>query len=304
MGDSRTDRSAAAVSGFDAAPAHRFEPSPFDTPPFDPVTGELFGDPVEPVVVAEPVPSGLLSAVLAERGADAIGAAASLSTFTGELRAALEHRISTEYDALMSARPAGPVTQAVVAPELQWLADAHEVLSAIGKVFAEQSAGVKSLASDVVLEVRRDLDIERTGGSASVKVGARGAGQAVKVTTTQPTDVYTDTAVIVDVLVAHMLAVSDAGPAIPLDETTASVAYAAGARGMADALLGLHDVIGLLSAPKWKSTALDLLRETLEAGGVTGVALATRLRDGYGRRPHGKMSTTIERTELKQTRDV
>lgn len=289
------------MSGFDDV-TRRFEPSPFDTPAFDPATGELFdGAPADPAPPAAGL--GLLPAVLADRGADAIGAAAELGAFTGDLRRALEHRISTEYDALMRARPDGPVTQAIVAPELQWLADAYEVLSAIGKVFAEQSAGVKSLASDVVLEVRRDVDLERTGGSASVKVGARGAGQAVKVTTTQPTEVYTDTPVIVDVLVAHLL--DRMTVAVEVGNTpTGPESYAAGARDMADALLGLHGVVGLLSAPKWKSTALDLLREVLESGGPVGVGLATRLRDGYGRCPHGKISTTIERTELRSVRDV
>lgn len=285
------------MSGFDDAPAG-FGAHPFDEPIVDMSTGEILDDsPSLDSGLPSSEIAGLPTTSLADGAVSAIALAADVDAFAGELRRDLERRVDEQYGALVTLRPDGPVTEATVARELQWLADAHDVFVKIGAVFTEQARGVRSLAGDAVLEVRRDRDLERTGGSASVKVGARGTGEAVKVTATRSTDTFADDEPIVDVLVSHMLG------RLPADAVDPG-AYAAGARDMADALLGLHGVVGLLAAPKWKSTALDVLRELLESGDEPSRALAVRLRAAYGRRPVGNVNTKIERVPLAERRTI
>lgn len=267
------------------------EVDPFDLPPFDPESGELLD-----VVDAEIVPDGQVVHVdLATTALAAVGAVdhGKVTAFAGDLSAALDQRIGQTYGALIAARRDGPVTPEVVAPELAWLADAHEVLAAIGKVFTDQGRGVKSLMGDVVLEVRADRDLERTGGSATVKVGTAGqAGEAVKVTATQPTQTWTDAPAIVDTLVPYLMGADG------------DAAFAQGARAMARVLLGLDGHYGLLAAPKWKSTALETLRGELQAMPGTGVDLAARLAAGFGRKPVGNVQVEVERTTTREVRNL
>lgn len=269
-------------------------PDPFDTPVLDERTGELLEPSAStPAADAAVVPVGIAAA--AAQAVEAVDHE-QVAAFTGDLAAALERRTSTAYQALVDRRPAGRVTAEVVAPELAWLADAHDVLAAIGKTFTDQARSIKSLAGDVVLEVRTDRDVEAAGGSASVRVGTPGrAGSAVKVTATQPTETFTDTAAIVDVLVPWLL---DSSEDPTLAHQAVPDAYCDGARDMAATLLGLHGRVGLLAAPKWKSSALDVLRATLQGAGEVGVGLAARLAVAYGRRPKGNVQVTVERSNL------
>lgn len=277
------------------------EPDPFDLPPHDPVTGELIepaqaAEPVQSVTSLPPVDGSPLPMLLAEHGALAVSMASDVQPFAADLGAYLEERISAQYDALVRARPTGAVTAEVVAAELRWSADAHEVLSAIGRVFTHHAGGVRELAGQAVQEVRADRDIERKGGSASVKVGAA-AGAAVKVTATRATETFAEDEQIVDVLVPMLL---DGHPV----HANHADAYARGARAMAATLIGTGGT-GLLMSPKWKSSALDALRERLQgADDVASTALATRLRAAYGRRPVGNVTTKIERVDAKEVRDL
>ena len=274
---------------------------PFDLPPFDPTTGEVLE--VVDAEVADVPQSAIIPVDLAGTAVRAVTAVnpADLAAFTGDLRAALDKRVGETYGALVSQRPEGAPTPEVVAPELAWLADAHDVFAALGKVFTDQAKGVRSVAGDVVLEVRTDRsDLERTGGSASLKVGTASApGSAIKVTTTQPTETFTDTPAIVDVLVPYVIdRTADA------HDSPDQAGVAIGARAMARVLLGLEGHYGLLAAPKWKSTALETLRGELQGMGQTGAALASRLAKGFGRRPKGSVTVDIERTQMREVRDL
>ena len=270
---------------------------PFDLPAFDPETGELLGDEEEPTGAALAPVDLASAAVLAIESVDHEQVAA----FTGDLRAALQTRRDALYQALLDRRPEGRPTPESVAPELTWLADVHDVFTAVGKVFTEQARDAKSLAGDVVLEVRTDRDVEASGGSASVRVGVPGSrrGNAVKVTATQPTETFANTPAIVAVLVPYLLE-REVSAGMPGSEAVedAPEAYAAGARDMARVLLGLAGHHGLLSSPGWKSSALDVLRGELQSMGEAGNDLAARLREAYGRRPKGNLRVEVERSNL------
>lgn len=238
----------------------------------------------------------LLPARLADDTSQAVAlpGRGELAAFAGNLRAALDDRVNALYGAALAARPDGPVTEATVGPELAVLASVSDLGRIMADVFGRMDKGARALASDVVLEVKRpdpSRSLEHTGGSASVRVGVR-AGEDVKVTVTQPTETFTDTPGIVDVVVAyHVSRIPTALGAQP----AVVGAYAEGARDMAQLLLGLDGVPSLLASPKWKSSALDALRRDLERSTEPG--LAGRLDAAYGRRPVGNLQTTVERVE-------
>lgn len=286
----------------------------FDEPIADLETGELLtDDDGTPGLVITYGPDGVLAvdaldgepatAVLASTAMHAIDtAAADLGAFTGALRRDLEERIDRTYAAAYAARPvhlspgigkhegevvASRPTQADVAPELALLGDQFEVLDALAKVFAEASLRVRSIAGDVVQEVQWERDVAKTGGTTSVKVGARGS--AIKTTVTQATETWTEDATIVDVLVATLV---DKPGDNPLEaEVLYAQAYATGARD------GIAGYTALLAAPKFKITALDALRDKLQ--GANDFPLAERLNRAYGKRAKGDPRTTIERVAAK-----
>lgn len=286
----------------------------FDEPIANLETGELLhDDDGAPGLVITYGPNGVLAvdtldgepatAVLASTAMQAIDtAAADLGAFTGALRRDLEERIDTTYAAAYAARPvhlspgigkhegevvASRPTQADVAPELALLGDQFEVLDALAKVFAEASLRVRSIAGDVVQEVQWERDVAKTGGTTSVKVGARGS--AIKTTVTQATETWTEDTTIVDVLVATLVPAAD-GEALEA-ELLESQAYALGARE------GIAGYTALLAAPKFKITALDALRDKLQGAG--DFPLAERLNRAYGKRAKGDPRTTIERVAAK-----
>lgn len=290
---------------------------PFTEPLVDPATGEIL-DP-EPIVSASPTPTldyraadlppgpvaswapvtpgqevatlvDVLPVSMAGLAAEAVvfPARGELAAFAGNLGSAVEDRINALYGAVLAKRPAGKPTEATVGPEVELLANISDLGKTLGTVFARMDTSARSLLQDVVLEVRADRDVEKRGGSASVRVGVR-AGEDVKVTATQPTVVHTDTPGIVDVLVPHLL---DSHPDVDVS------GFAAGARAMAAILLGLGEVNGLLASPKWKSTALDALRNDIERAGTPG--LPGRLDAAYGRKPSGNVQTTVERVDPRK----
>lgn len=308
-----------AAQVFDGAPEP--EGDPFDQPLYDPATGEVL-DPEPttfaglPVVTSTQVPPDTFLLTTAEHAAaitaldalpqhmadDTAQAVAfpergELQAFAGNLSRALDDRVNALYNAAQQRRPAGPTTQASLAGEVTTLAAISDLGKTLGEVFTRMDKGARSLLADVLGELPRAAEVEKHGGSMSVRVGVR-PGEDVKATITQPTEVFTDTAGIVDALVPHLIAVSaDRGGLSEVTEGigTATAAYASGARAMAAALLGLDGGLGLLASPKWKSTALDALRADLERSAEPG--LAGRLDAAYGRRPVGNVQTKVERVE-------
>lgn len=286
----------AGARAFDGAPP--VEGDPFAEPLHDPATGELLeamtvtaqevgqafgidattGLPTEwtslerlPQHMADDTAQAM---VFPERG--------ELQAFAGNLSRALDDRINALYNAAQAKRPAGPVTQAAIAGEVTTLAAISDLGKTLGGVFTRMDQAARSLLTDVLAELPRGAEVEKRGGSMSVRIGTR-PDEDVQATLTQPTETFTDTPGIVDVLVPHLLS-QDPGMA----DSLPVAAYAQGARDMAAVLLEQ-----LLAAPKWKSTALDALRADLERSAEPG--LAARLDAAYGRRPKGDPRATVER---------
>lgn len=258
----------------------------------DPTTGELPDRTDPPEVWRAGRPDDVLVGTVVEvpTTTQLVGAAGEAMT---EWRgAAVAQRAAEVGDALVAhlryvhgehvtARPSGRVTNAVVQPELVWLAGAADTLGAIAGAFTTAHREARDLAGEVVAEVRPD---KADAGSATVKVGGGSAtGGTIKVTRTQPTQVATDTDALIDLLPAWLLS-QEYTSTTAQDESAGN--YAAGAR---DALALL---LQLTSPPKWKSTALDQLAVAM-ANADEG-DLAARLAKAYGRVAHGEARTTIE----------
>lgn len=271
-----------------------FDSTPdFDTPTFDPATGEVIDAtpaPVDPFpetvsVVVLDGPTEL--AALGIRSVD--GAQGNVVKYARELGEALTARVRERYGIARKMRHVRTTDDGVELPpfegevtgELQALADMAEVLAALGKAFTAASGEAKALAGEVVAEVHYERNVETTGGSASIRVGSRGG--TVKVTTTQPTEAFVDQDEVVDVMVADLV-----GTVAGQLSKARVEGYAQGARDAVPALLGL------MSPPAWKTTALGALVTNLQQRGERD--LSERLARSYGRRPKGNAQVKIDRT--------
>ena len=168
----------------------------------------------------------------------------------------------------------GVTTSAQVAPELGFLAAASYALDAFADAVKAGSDEARGIAGDFVLEVQPEREV----GTATVKVGT--VNGTVKATRTQATKPSVDTERIVDILVADLIS--------NLPEKSGSgetAAYAAGARA---AIAGL---LGVISPPSFKTTALDDWQRRLEANGEDDLAI--RLAHAYGRVPTGDAKTKL-----------
>lgn len=279
---------------FNSTPVFDSTPD-FDAPVFDPTTGEVLDagtqaaltDPfpeATPVVVLDG-PTEL--AALGIRSVD--GAQGNVVQFARELGEALTARVRERYGIARKMRHVRTTADGVELPpfetevvgELQTLADMADVLAALGKAFTAASGEARALAGEVVADVHYERNIERTGGSASIRVGSRGG--TVKVTTTQPTEPFVDEAEVVDVVVADLV-----GTVAGQLSKARVEGYAQGARDAIPA------VFGLMSPPAWKTTALGGLVTNLQSRGERD--LSERLARSYGRRPKGNAQVKIERT--------
>ena len=168
----------------------------------------------------------------------------------------------------------GVTTSAQVAPELGFLAAASYALDAFADAVKAGSDEARGIAGDVVLEVQPEREV----GTATVKVGtANGTVRAVRTQATKPS---VDTDRIVDILVADLIS--------NLPEKSGSGETAAYAKGARDAIAGL---LGVISPPSFKTTALDDWQRRLEANGED--SLAIRLSHSYGRVAGGPARTKL-----------
>ena len=250
-------------------------PDPFTDPPFDPATGELLDpDPILVDPVDVPAPTGL------DPGALIISPPADVSTFARDLKDALHSRLTAHAEALYAGRhgkDAAP-TPADVQVEIVALNSAREALEAVGKAFTATAATAREYLQDIVLDVRGD-EVDREGGSRSVKVGSPIG--AVKVTVTGPTETSVDEDTVIDVLVGEAVQAALAGD--PDAEPARLAAQAARV-----AIAGYREVS---SPPKWKITALAALQRRLEGAGRA--AVAQKLAGAVGRARKGALRTAV-----------
>ena len=273
-------------------------------PAADPHTGEVI-DPPGPttsvvegtVVIAGPVPSVSLAAEtprMADTILDSLDAGGALALdwlrspeLVQNLTAALAPRLREELEVraatAKAARAPGKVTEATVAHELGFLADAHTVLGAIGSTFTQAAKLAASMAGEVMVDVMPEAKV--TGGTHTVKVGSSSGD--VKVTRTQATQASVRDDEVVDVLVADLIADRNSGEVLDKAPTGPLRHYAAGAR---DALMAFRQLMGPLP---WRTSDLEKMQRRLE--GLERHDLAIRLGHAYGRVASGNPRTTIKR---------
>lgn len=175
-----------------------------------------------------------------------------------------------------AARPEGPVTDVVLAPELRVLADARDTLAALAKAFTTGANEARDAAGEVLVELAGDP--RRT---VTVKV-PDGHGWLLTASRRQPTETQANLGEVIDLLVADL-------PAQYEGNVAEARAYASGIRQ------GIQELLRLVSPVKWKSTALDEWKQRLEAAEKHDLAI--RLGHAYGRPSKGKPSITFERSE-------
>ena len=241
------------------------------------------------IVDGEPLPEAGVIARLADDSEQAVALFRdpdAVRELTRSLTASLVLRVQMMHGTLKDVRPEGKVTQATVAPEVQLLADAYDTLTAVSKAVGTGAAEAQALLGDIVAEVVPD---KADAGTGSVRVGD-GHGSDVKVTRTQATKVQADTDVIVDVLVARMVTEHAATltPPVAMKEVKA---YADGLRQ------GISALLGLISPPTWKTTALDALATRLED--AQDFDNSIKLGHAYGRVAQGDPKTKVERVQRK-----
>ena len=262
--------------------------SSFDVPlNVDPATGEILDDEPQQAIVEAPRDG--------EHGPLTARTLASAFLVKGEalaqLRETLLQGVRTLADNARMDRPAGPVTDSSVRPELVAMTKASENLKAAASALTDAAKEADYRSGQLLLEAREERanEIEAKGGSTSLRYGFD--GREFKVGVTQATETWTDAAAILDVLVNEIVAVADTA-----EEATL---LAQGARRMAAALLGGVGRDGVLGAPSYKITVLEALRVRLEAAGEAG--LATQLAGAFGKRPKGDPRVTVSE-EIPRTR--
>jgi hypothetical protein len=113
---------------------------------------------------------------------------------------------------------------------------------------------------------------------------ADGHGWDLKVTRTQPTEVSVELAEVQDVLTAWCVSRYDT-------RGNEAATYAEGVRE------GMNALLGVLTKPDVRTTALDALVRTMEGAGEE--ALALRLRHAYGRKAKGEPRVDLKREAPK-----
>lgn len=175
-------------------------------------------------------------------------------------------------------RPAGRVTEAVLADEVRVLLDARDVCTTVAGVFAQGA----ELARDQLGEVMTDLAPDDVMAATSVTVADRHGGPARKVRSTQPTEAAVEQEDLLRVLIEWVTATAQEPGAAEQDP----VAVAARAAGRTLTL-----VESLTSPWKWKTTSLDQLGQAMDAAGRGD--LQVELLGCYGRRPKGRRRVDI-----------
>ncbi len=174
-------------------------------------------------------------------------------------------------------RRPGRLTEAHVAPELVFLAGAADALDALADAIRAGAQEARSIAGDVIADVKLAEQGDTRIGTVSMKVGAPD-GSVISAKRTQPSKLDVNADTIVDVLVPHV--VKD------MNIRSNQTAGAAGARRMAVELL-------CLASLSWRTSALDHLATQLEQADEHDLAI--RLRHAYGRKPHGDPKVELKR---------
>lgn len=210
------------------------------------------------------------------------GDSAALAAFTRRTRDLVLDVIRSRAAARAEHRPDDVRDESDLRAELVGAADDAEVLERIAAVFVDGGKLATTIAGDLVAELP-----ERRGKPVRTVHVGDGQGSRLTVTTAQPTKPFAELEVIVDVLGTWQGA-AGAG----LGEVEGPVAYAQGVRA------GMTALLGILSSPGVKTTALDALRVKLGDAGED--ALAKRLRAAYGRKDHGEPTAKLSREAIDE----
>lgn len=175
-----------------------------------------------------------------------------------------------------------PATPSDIRREMVGAADDADVLRAFGRAFSDAAKQGDVIAGELVplLPPHRG-----TAPRRSVVVGD-GHGFDLKVSNTPKTQAFANLDVIVDVLAASLA-----------DEATGGwtedqlICRARGVR------MGMAALLGVISSPTVKTTALDSLVKRLDESGEED--LAKRLGAAYGRKEVGDPTIKVERTAQK-----
>jgi hypothetical protein len=191
-------------------------------------------------------------------------------------------------------RHPGRPTPATLAPELNALSDAHDVLTAIAGVFTD---GAK-VAKRLVGETAHELADDPRRGTTSVKV-ADTHGADLAVTRTQQTKVRVDEAELLDCLAAslineHAERLTRNAELADDSERGVDLQLQSFSRGVRD---GIARYRQLASSHTFKTTELDAWSRDLEA--AEQHELAIRLGHAYGRVAHGEPTVKIDRVSRK-----
>ncbi len=178
-------------------------------------------------------------------------------------------------------RRPGRLTEAHVAPDLVFLAGAADALDALADAIRAGAQEARSIAGDVIADVKLAEQGDTRIGTVSLRVGAPD-GSVISAKRTQPSKLQVNAGAVVDVIVAQ-----GASDAIA-DEWTPEKTHAYVA-GLREGFRRLHQ----LAALSWRTSALDHLATQLEQADEHDLAI--RLHHAYGRKPHGDPKIELKR---------
>ncbi len=229
----------------------------------------------------------LADSALAVRASSVARDAATLDNPEGVLALATTARrrvlgaVRELYQQHRARRRPGRLTEAHVAPELVFLAGAADALDALADAIRAGAQEARSIAGDVIADVKLAEHGDTRIGTVSLKVGAPD-GSVISAKRTQPSKLDVHYTNILDVLVGYA-----AGRGCPAEyETRGVIAYA---RGFRDGI----NRINALASLSWRTSALDHLAIQLEQADEHDLAI--RLRHAYGRKPHGEPKVELKR---------
>ncbi len=182
------------------------------------------------------------------------------------------------YERIRSARRPGRLTEAHIAPELVFLAGAADALDALADAIRAGAQEARSIAGDVIADVKLAEQGDTRIGSVSLKVGVPD-GSVISAKRTQPSKLDVNANAILDVLVPYKLVSAAANGYEP-------IAYATAFRDGCAHLMRLASL-------SWRTSALDHLATQLEQADEHDLAI--RLRHAYGRKPHGDPKIELKR---------
>ncbi len=208
--------------------------------------------------------------------------------FATETRRHVVASVRQLYETCRRRRRPGRLTEAHVASELVFLAGAADALDALADAIRAGAQEARSIAGDVIADVKLAEQGDTRIGTVSLKVGAPD-GSVISAKRTQPSKLDVNAGVIVDVLAAQAASAA-------LDDAWTSRKTHAYVAGVREGWRQAHQ----LSSLSWRTSALDHLATQLEQADEHDLAI--RLRQAYGRKPHGDPKIELKR-ELSRGKD-